>query len=503
MNSYISYLFKRLFSSVTVYVIFTISIAAVLTTFILAFKNSNSTIGNLQSVWFIFLFIFSAVFAAIVSLNIFKGAEDDGTELLIVSKPITRSQIIFSKFIVLLSSIFIHSLFIFIAVWISTLFSKNSNLDMEGFIAKKYGPLDKFLFALSVFLGNIIILLFVSPITVLLSSFFGKVSTLLFSTLITTLVPMVSIILEQFAPRDVPSIKGSEYARFLNPTLNNMLSPEQFYTYPADQSLPDDDDSDIDLNEVYKKALQKYYDSSFFKFAPFNVWLHLRGMYSLIFSRETNDKNSKFYPTKDDYKTAITLNNKEYAFLFRTGWEQYDKKPTFFLNELLKYSNENIDSIKKVLTSKYLLGDPTTPGQADQLIKYFNNIVSKPYSPDEWNNWDPAIREYSSYYIHTEEKGYDVNIKQAVVSIIMYLQNHNTEIPRISMLKTNSVESNKLWNHELTKSFIEKSDITNEKIMMLKYHELAPKNIVLPIYITLTLLLFGLVILRFYFRDFK
>lgn len=59
--------------------------------------------------------IFSMVFGVIKSLNIFSDSQSDGTELLIVSKPITRTQLIITRFIFLLIVGLIFSLLVFLA----------------------------------------------------------------------------------------------------------------------------------------------------------------------------------------------------------------------------------------------------------------------------------------------------------------------------------------------------------------------------------------------------
>lgn len=59
--------------------------------------------------------IFSMVFGVIKSLNIFSDSQSDGTELLIVSKPITRTQLIITRFIFLLIVGLVFSLLMFLA----------------------------------------------------------------------------------------------------------------------------------------------------------------------------------------------------------------------------------------------------------------------------------------------------------------------------------------------------------------------------------------------------
>lgn len=498
MNSYIAYLTKRLLSSVSFYVVFLLSLSAFALILVLSIQILGFSLANLNVLPFIFLFIFGSIFSVILSLNIFKSGEEDGTELLIVSKPISRTQIVVSKFIILVSWLFIYSIFIFLTSFLVELFLKERLVTKARESGKELGTYDIFLFSISVFLGNFIVLLLTSSLIVLLSSFFGKVATLLIGTLIPTIVPIVSLVLEGIAPVKPPSVSSSSFSYFLSNSSNSVVEPNVFFVYDKNKLIVDEKTY---TNEP--KKLDEYSSSAYYLFSPFNVWLHFRGLYSLAYTETAkNENNSKFSPVPytDFFKPVIKLDNKNYGYLFSTHSSNFSDinniREILILKDILKFCNDHLSTLSPLLTSNYLLGHPDGRlGQADQLIKFLNSFVKQ--DPHSTGDDDPLLIEWGresgggSRYISD-------TAKQVAIAAVLYLQNHNSSITRLTKLKINSVSSNSLWEKQIN-SFVEKDN----SLVLWKHKELAPINIVLPVYIFLTILLLSLVIVRFYFRDFK
>lgn len=498
MISYLSYIFKRLISSKSLYIITSTLLALIFISWIFVFNVLDLTIGNLSSIIFAVIFTFGTIFSAIISLNIFKSGEEDGTELLVISKPISRSTIILCKFLLWFLCILFYSFFIFIITWISTQFSKNHYEVTGTNLLASFGVTDKFLFAISVFLGNLIVTIFFSSIIILFSSFFGNISTLLVSILVPTLIPIISLSLEGIAPTNPPSFKDSRYAYFLEPSNDNsVVGNDLLYFYDKTKL--------IDNNQ---KQLDDYSNSPYYKFAPFNIWLHFRGFYSLTSHNIIDEKNGKFAPYSSDYfHPIIKLENKEYAYIFKEYFIHITKEyPNIikFTNSIAKYCLNHAADIVKNLKSEYIFGDPaTTPGQTDELIKYLNLAINK-YSDSELldlaqtDPTNPLVIYWELYGKYESLNGYGGEINQIMPPIVLYLQNHISNLKKVTKLKVNSDKTSELWEDEIS-SFIQK----DTDLEIWRYEDLAPKNIIVPIYITLAFLMFGLVILRFYFRDLK
>ena len=86
-----------------------------LVTYILPYALKININQLLQmSIVMVLVVLLIAIYGIIVSTVIFRQGIDDGSEILIITKCVTRKQIVLSKLIVLLSLIFFISLIAFI-----------------------------------------------------------------------------------------------------------------------------------------------------------------------------------------------------------------------------------------------------------------------------------------------------------------------------------------------------------------------------------------------------
>lgn len=119
--SYTYYIFLRLIKNKSTWILLIISFIVSLLLGVLPILISNIPseivvgLSVMGTVGPMIITIFSMVFGVIKSLNIFSDSQSDGTELLIVSKPITRTQLIITRFIFLLIVGLIFSLLVFLA----------------------------------------------------------------------------------------------------------------------------------------------------------------------------------------------------------------------------------------------------------------------------------------------------------------------------------------------------------------------------------------------------
>ena len=125
-------------------------------------------------------FIFGISFISMIIVYVFKDGEDDGTELLIISKPIRRTQILLGKFFVVFLFIIFFQIITFITI-ISVLQYDTYSTGQE-----------RVKLALSFFVGGIIISIIASFIVMFIASFLGKIGTISIGIATAALIPIVS-----------------------------------------------------------------------------------------------------------------------------------------------------------------------------------------------------------------------------------------------------------------------------------------------------------------------
>lgn len=122
------FLFKRTFTKITTYISFLVLLAAPISSFLLPFFVTG--INTNDDNFFIFIkqffivgtgtTIFAAAFWGVnVSLELFNEPQKNGLEILIVSKPVSRAQIIFARLLFLMITCLICSLIVFSSYLIS------------------------------------------------------------------------------------------------------------------------------------------------------------------------------------------------------------------------------------------------------------------------------------------------------------------------------------------------------------------------------------------------
>lgn len=186
MFPYLKYLSINLFKKWTIWTLLVISILVIVTVIYVQIdfleKRMIKFTTTVNSFTKMIPFIFGVSFMSMVTVYLFKDGETDGTELIIVSKPIKRSQMIISKFIVAFISIVIFNILMFISSIIIIQYDKNSSLS------------EKTNFALSIGVGGFIVSLISSLIIVFFASFLGRVGTISLGIVTAALFPVMSSI---------------------------------------------------------------------------------------------------------------------------------------------------------------------------------------------------------------------------------------------------------------------------------------------------------------------
>lgn len=116
--SYTFYLFMRVIKNKSTWVLAIIAFAVTLfIAMVPVFGTDDATkiqiLRAMNVVGAIVIIILSMVFGTIKALNIFTDSQNDGTELIIVSKPISRTQILVTRYVFFIVISLVFSLFIF------------------------------------------------------------------------------------------------------------------------------------------------------------------------------------------------------------------------------------------------------------------------------------------------------------------------------------------------------------------------------------------------------
>lgn len=146
-----------------------------------------SGLSALNPATYIMTFIFSSLFTVFIYTYTFKDGEKDGSELIILTKPITRVQIFLSKVVVIFMYVFVFSLLhLFLGLAVS-------------FGDTMASPSQRTAFIFSYWFGVLFVQMLFIPIIILIGTAIGKIGTVVVTILITALLPISSSIVSAAA----------------------------------------------------------------------------------------------------------------------------------------------------------------------------------------------------------------------------------------------------------------------------------------------------------------
>ncbi|WP_420330627.1 ABC transporter permease [Mycoplasma todarodis] len=396
-------------------------------------------------------FIISAIFVAVKALNIFKDSEDDGTELLIVSKPITRFKLVLGKFASLYTMMFFFSIFTFVfAALIGT--------------ADKYASSKQIIeFAASAAFGTFIIQLLLSSIIVFFASVFGKVGTIIVSILVPLILTISSLILVPFSHSQI----SSDYTKtYVVQSKEGKFVQKDIYGFEEDDKSARRDIADHEKS-WYKTA------------AYFDVWTQLSSFYSIfqpekivpgslgkwsIAEGKTNNL-SKLIDSKLIYKNKAT--NKE-----------------FYLNPI----NQNLFSEDTVDLGSLNKAKQIYDEHSDQIATEINK-TTKPISDKyEWGDKIFDILK-GDFKVDTS------SLNKEIVSgyILINLLNDG----KMSIAKLDS-EDLSLFSGD-----IKNLDNISKDVQIIEGKPYIPRALLYTMWLIITFGIGGLVMVRYMRRDFK
>ena len=465
-------------------------------------------VGNsLTPFLFVLPFLFVSSQIVFLTVHLFKESEKDGTELLIVSKPILRRQIIFSKLIVIL----IYIILINVVYFISTYFAVSVDKVLTG--------LEKFKAALSMALGSIVISLIILSMAIFFSTIFGSLMTLLLTIGIATLFPIFSSIIYPITSaggvESYPIIKRT-FTQFDNKG-NMIKNPEDIYSIEP-----------IEYENLTSEDRFKQYNGnlSYNLFSKVDIWYQWTKFYNMFNNPSSiNDhaqifqKNSQVplteysFDINGDKYTLVSPNNLEIEYNILKNREvikNYSKP-----NNVMDYLKTQVDDIyNKIKDTNINSGNGIALYNGlslAQRLKWLNNILynsmnnpTSNWSSSDQQDFENNLRNIDDLpkYIKDEiDKGNtqdrDTKFYTSIESVIAnkLLEDKSDVQKPISLLSN----GNAVYEGQYMINF--KKVDTPIKINYTK--DFINKGIVFAIWGIITLSLLSFAIFRYFKKDFK
>ena len=283
MIKYSNFLFSILIKKIGLYITFVVFCAAFFGIFIAGYQNNpvEQLLFPISTFTKWFPFVFSTIFILIASIRIFKTGEQDGTELLISSKPLSRTQIIFARFFVLLVLIIVFQTLSFGFYILVSQVDTNATGN------------EKLKFAATMALGGAITSLLLMAIIIIVSSIMGRIGTLVIGILFATSIPIVSFIIVPFANATSPVDKYLDHKTY------NYLSPtRKDADFVYDPSIQKTNLAHLNFWDPGDKKRFEENKNSWYHQAKYgDVWYQWNRFYSLL--------EPKVFKTSSDNDFAI------------------------------------------------------------------------------------------------------------------------------------------------------------------------------------------------------
>ena len=151
--------------------------------------------------------LFAVMSATTISIQIFRNSIEDGTEILVLSKPLTRTLVLWTKVFVL----FIWTLIISFTAGFASIFTIFTGANNDGYTAQSV--------ILGSSIGTLIIFLVWSSISVFFSIFFKKFTVFIISMGIQSVLIVISIVFSVIVNPVANKLNKEHEIRFDNLTL--------------------------------------------------------------------------------------------------------------------------------------------------------------------------------------------------------------------------------------------------------------------------------------------
>jgi ABC-type transport system involved in multi-copper enzyme maturation permease subunit len=331
-----------------------------------------------------------ALFSAILAIAIFKDYRDNGAELIVVSKPISRYKIILTKFLVYM---FVSLIFVLFLALISL-----STFSFGSVSGKDVGSL-----VFSIIISNLVFIIAFGFLSTIVSIFFSKVWTILANILVVIVLNIYSTItvIVVKSPGDIANNEGSVIitSQYLskNGEVKSMgaLTP-QFKQDEHGFSL----DASFD-NEV--EQWNRYVNSSSANLATKFDFIHQFALMSnmLTLQEKMNDKASNYFGSSRFFNYKI---NKSITNLEREDQPLYYVKLPILTQSSAVFDSNDVNKIMIAIST----GDIATLNSyleramnffmtmlTDESVVYIGNsntsIISSLFSVNKTTNNDQLV----------------------------------------------------------------------------------------------------------------
>jgi len=350
-RAYFNYLFTSFWKRPVGYVIaiiYILYLACILIIVPKAMGNHPLFIWNLSTFNIpIFSLFFIGASCAALAVTVFRISKEDGTELSLSAKPLTKGSMVGIKVIVyLIIMLAVCVITIILAALIKPIFGTYSSTNSTGISDKEYRGI-----ILSMFVGNLIVILFFSGVSILISLVGGQVITMITSIGIAFVMVMLNFIFAKVvkAPGDIISDRYSTSIRSISTFTRkqiesgeNNLTPELF---AGIQCYVNEEGEELNHYDTYEYWLKAESASSANALSYIDLGNQLSSLYTSFGLEDNKVDDVKKMPIGDnatfkykvDQNSHITkqenIDNGEYPICI-FAWTEYQGKYYPIINTL-------------------------------------------------------------------------------------------------------------------------------------------------------------------------
>ena len=312
-----------------------------------------------------------ALIGAIIALFIFRQPQDDGSELLVCSKPLNHTKIIASKFIVFVLTV--------------SMFAAGSSLiSCFGFCLSNVNYWAVLSLIVSLFAVNFVFTLLYGGIAIIISIYHGKIGIIAGNIVIALLASIYSTVATVALKEPSTVITDSKTETSTNGSFVDYQNKQSKYEYIVpltDNYLELATKVNLDWEkQTYENAVK---ESLTRKFAPLNFNYH---MYLIANLWHLNDVRMQINGISElgatstyDYKIdgllhSVPSQSVDYTDDQYTEWSDFGKlgSPLFYT----QYSNLKIEDLKYITECNSIPPADIQDIDWDKLLKVFQNVIT-------------------------------------------------------------------------------------------------------------------------------
>ena len=501
--SYIKMLYVTSSKKILPWIILALGLVGTICAFFFAIR-STATEGGLKALGntiYAVPFFGLSFYATVIAIHLFKDHEKDGTELLVISKPLSRINILLAKFFVLFSTLVAVHLLYFFGMLIATSADKHASM------------YDKVMPAVSVLIGGFVISTLIASLAIFFSCFIGSLGTLFATASIVAIFPIAGIVLQQ-------TVKGQNYRNHaktftgLNPDGTIIEDGNNIYQFPSEGAMDGGELSQEQIYQRYKKE-DKYATASYG-----DIWYQWSQFYSIFNTTSKAAMSSKKIVPRETTipRTEYSVEDKNHVWhTFFTSFGQpimsnllqgsTDSSEDFGRDQPDHIDMKRLEDRAKgfytwLNTSEAVpAGAGSFPKTGAERITWFNNlslmgrmwIVNAYVGNTSYIQGGHMAQRTLYEIVNDNSSSYDrTNLYDLYVYNKMKSAHNDITLPDFG--PTNSISAQNFYKNFKT---------VGQKIVSYESKDYIPKGVVAGIWLPIALLLVGLASWRYIKKDFK